>query len=97
MTQPIYRLAQFRYTEAWYVLSKEEQARLVDLVNRSVKNAGGEVVVSCAQVWASENFIGFHVEKFPSLEALQMHTMTLYELGWYRYVEASSTLGVEMP
>ncbi len=97
MSQPIYKLSQFRYTEAWYILTKEEQDRLLGLVTRSVKNAGGEVVVSCAQVWASENYIGFNVEKFPTLEALQMHTMALYEMGWYRFVESTSTLGVVMP
>jgi hypothetical protein len=95
VTQEVYKLWQMRFTNAWYQLSEEEQEQLGAKIAASLEEVGGEIVVSCTSAWADEKWLGFGVEKYPSLEAAQQHTQNLWEMGWYRYIQSTSTLGVE--
>jgi hypothetical protein len=97
MEQPIYKLWMMRYTDAWYKLSPEEQQKHLAKIEESLKKVGGELLMMRVSVWASEEWLGWGVEKYPNLEALQQHAMTLYAMNHFHYVEGVSHLGVEMP
>ncbi len=97
MDQPIYKVWMMKYTEAWYKLSPEEQKAQLAKVEESLKNVGGELLMMRVSVWASEEWLGWGVEKFPNLQAVQQHAMTLFQINHFRYVESESHLGMEMP
>ena len=97
MAQPIYQLFMGKMTEAWYQLSKEEQDSLWAKVEQALKQAGGKPVIYCDSRWAGEQWMGFGVEVFPDIEAVQKNVRLLEELNWYRYVESISILGTESP
>ena len=46
MAQPVYKLWLFRFTEAWYQLSPEEQQRLLVLGEEALAQVGGRAVWS---------------------------------------------------
>jgi hypothetical protein len=58
---------------------------------------GGEHIVSCIGVRASEEWLGWGDGKYPDIEAVQKHTMTLYALNWFKYFDSKTYLGSEMP
>jgi hypothetical protein len=97
MAQPIFKVWFMKYTDAWYKLSKEEQNSLMAQVQASLKQAGGEYIMACSCVWSSEEWLGWGVEKYPSIEAVQQHALNLYKLNWFMYVEGKSYLGADMP
>ncbi len=95
MTQPVVKMYTMRYNEAWYQLSREEQEELMVKVRDALKKVGGKQVISCLSLWSSEKWMAFGMEKFPSFEAELLHTQMLFDLGWYRYVDSESQLGIE--
>jgi len=97
MEQPIYKLWMMKYTDAWYKLSPEEQKKRLAMVEESLKKVGGEMLMMRVCVWASEEWLAWGVEKFPNLEAVQQHALTLYTNNHFLYIESTSYLGVEMP
>jgi hypothetical protein len=97
MAQPIYKVWFMKYTEPWYKLTTDEQNNLMSLAAESLKQVGAEVMVMCLSVWASESWLGWGVEKYPDLEAVQKHTQNLFALNWFKYIESTTTLGTEMP
>jgi hypothetical protein len=96
MAQPIYKVWMLKkYTDAWYKLTPEEQEKQMSKVEQALKDAGGERVVSCVSLWSSEDCLGWGVEKFPDLEAVQKHAQLLWDIGHYKYFESVSYLGTE--
>ena len=95
MDMPIYKFWKVRYTEAWYQLSPEEQAKLSAKVEEALNQAGGKRIAFAVSLWADEHWAAFGVEQFPSLEAVMQHTMLLYKFNWFRYIDAETTLGAE--
>lgn len=95
MGQPVLKMYQMRYKEAWFTLTRQEQAVILEKVNEALKKVGGSHVTTCLSLWSSERWMGFGVERFPDIEAVLLHTQMLYDIGWYRYVEADSQLGIE--
>jgi hypothetical protein len=93
----IYKMFMAKPTEAWYQLSKEAQDELAGKVNAALTKVGAKRIVACDSSWASEEWTGFGVEEFPSLEALQAHTKLLMELNWPRYLVSVTLLGTEWP
>jgi len=89
----VYKLFLGRPTEAWYQLSEEEQADLMDKVTGLLERAGGKTVILCDSSWSSEQWQFFGVEEFPDIEAVQKHTADLDELDWFRYGETMTLLG----
>jgi len=96
MAQPIYKLWQGRFTEAWHQLPSEEQQRLLSVVPDALTTAGGRALVTCSAAWSNERWPFFGVEEFPDLEAVQRHEQLLADLNWARYIESRSTLGTEL-
>jgi hypothetical protein len=63
----------------------------------SLKQVGAELIIMCSSSWSSEEWLGWGVEKYPNIEAVQQHVQDLYGLKWFMYIESKSYLGVEMP
>jgi len=96
MAQPIYKLWQARFTEAWYQLSSEERRQRLAQVQGTLDQVGGKMVVICNSDWSNEQWRVFGVEEFPDIEAVHKHTKLLNELEWYRYLDSVSTLGTKL-
>ena len=96
MSQPVYKVWMAKYTEAWYQLTPEEKQAHTNGVNEALKKVGGESVLFCIipgmQPWA-----GWGVEKFPDLDALQKHTMLLFDIDHQRFSESKEYIGTEIP
>jgi hypothetical protein len=56
MAQPIYKLWQGRFTEAWHRLPEQEQQRMLGLVSEALNTAGGKEVVICDTAWSNEQW-----------------------------------------
>jgi hypothetical protein len=97
MAGPVYKLWMTKPTEAWYQLSEEEQEGVMATAQASLEEVGGKLLLRCTPGWASEEWMLFGVEEFPSIEAVQQHTMTLFEAGHFRYTEGKSMLGIKWP
>ena len=97
MSQPIYKLWQGRFTEAWYRLPEEEQQRLLGLVREAREAVGGKEVLTCLADWSNERWPAFGVEEFPDLDAVHRFHESLADIPWARFVESRTTLGVDMP
>ena len=93
MAGPIYKLWMAKFTEAWYQLSQEEQSSLLAKVNEALEQVGGKRSIYCESAWSSEQWLGFGVEEFPDIEAVQKHTALLNELNWPRYITSMTLLG----
>jgi hypothetical protein len=96
VAQPIYKLWQARFTEAWHQLPAEEQQRLFGAVAEALNVVGGREPVLCAAGWSDERWPFFGVQTFPDLEAVQRHDQLLADLNWARFIESRSTLGTEL-
>ena len=96
MAQPIYKLWQARFNEAWHQLSEQEQQRILGLVSEALNTAGGKALVICDAAWSNERWPFFGVEEFPDLEAVQRHEQILTDINWARYIASRSTLGTEL-
>jgi hypothetical protein len=96
MAQPIYKLFQFRNTEAFYELSQDQRDELLGKLDAAFQKVGGKRIVICDSSWASEQWQVFGVEQFPDIEAVQKYSQALAELNLARYVESTSTLGTEL-
>jgi hypothetical protein len=86
-----------RMKEAWFQLSKDEQDALFAKIDEAMKSVGGTSMLMCDSSWASEKWLTWGVEEFPSLEAMQEYAGRLVELNWFRYCEAETLLGTQMP
>jgi hypothetical protein len=97
MAQQIYKVFFFRPTEAWYQLSEPEKNKVKVKLAEALKKVGGKEVVLCFSGWNSEQYLGWGVEQFPNIEAVQKHHTLLVGLNWFRYAESNSYLGTEIP
>jgi hypothetical protein len=97
MAQPIYVVFFVKWKEPYYKLTTEEQNKLGEQGEAALKQVGGEHIVTCMSFWANEQWLGWGVEKYPDIEAVQKHAMALYDLNWFNYFDSTTTLGTEMP
>jgi hypothetical protein len=97
MARPIYKNFMFKPTEAWYQLPEEERKKVKAQLAQALKKVGGKEVVMCFSGWDSEQYLGWGVEQFPNIEAVQKHHALLVELNWFRYFDSNSYLGSEVP
>ena len=97
MAQPIYKLFLLKYKDPWYQLTPEEQTKLMEQNAKSLKKLGVEPIVICASFWASEEWLGWGVEKYPDIEAVQAHSNYLLSLNWFKYIDSTTYLGTEFP
>ena len=96
MTQPIYKLWQAKFNEAWFQLSAEEQNQRLAKEGAALEQVGGKTLVLCDSGWSNEQWQAFGVEEFPDIEAVQKHTKLPRELDWGRYLTGVSTLGTKL-
>ena len=97
MARPIYKVFLFKPTEAWYQLSDDKKDTLRKQLAKALKKVGGKEIVECFSGWNSEQYLGWGVERFPNIEAVQKHHALLVDLNWFRYAESNSYLGTEVP
>ena len=97
MEQPVYKVWMMKYTDAWYKLTQEEKQAFEAKNAEALKSVGGELVMVRMCVWASDEWLGWGVEKFPNMEAAQAYAMALFALNHYQYIQSTSYLGIEMP
>jgi len=96
MTQPIYKVFLARPTEAGYQLPEKERDEMWAKHDEAVKKAGVKSILICDSSWASEQFLFWGVEEFPSMEAVLEFHKTLNEINWFRYFESMTLLGTKM-
>ena len=94
---PIYKLAFFNVTEAWYSLSDAEKAGWNKKHEELFKQFGVQGILGCASGWCNEVWSVWSLEAYPSMEAVQGLRLATYEAGWYQYAKATSLLGVKYP
>lgn len=94
---PVYKLAFFNPTDAWYRLSDTEKADWDKKHQGLFKQFGVQNILGCNSAWCSEGWAGWSVESYPSMEAVQGLRWATYEAGWYHYATATSLLGVKWP
>ena len=97
MAGPIYKMFYSRMKEAWFQLSKEEQDAKFAQISDALQSVGGTSVLICDSTWASEKWWFWGVEEFPSMEAVQEYAKCLVDLEWFRYCDAETLLGSQMP
>jgi hypothetical protein len=97
MAGPIYKVWFMKYKEPWYKLTTEEQNKLMQQNQESMKQVGCELMMMCASVWSSEEWLGWGVEKYADIEAVQKRGEDLYNMKWFEYIESITYLGTEMP
>jgi hypothetical protein len=95
MAQAIYKVWFMKYKESWYELSTEEQNKLMAKNAELLKQDGGELIMMCMSL--TEEWLGWGVEKYPDLEAVQKHGINLFNMNWFQYIESETYLGTEMP
>jgi hypothetical protein len=96
LAQPVYKLWQGRFTEAWHQLPQQEQQRMLSQIMEALNTAGGKELAMCSAAWSNERWPFFGVEEFPDLDAVQRHEQILTDLDWARYIESRTTLGTEL-
>lgn len=95
MAQPVYKVWLAKYKDAWYQLSQEEQNKMQERNLQSLKEVGAESIVFCLSYWADEEWLGWGVEKYPDIEAVQKHSDNLFAMNWFHYMESKTILGKE--
>ncbi len=74
--------------------TKEEAAARDEKWNESIKRSGACGVLLCDTYWANEDYLGFGVFAFPSVEARQAHARDLLEMKWNQFYSAFTLLGI---
>ena len=95
MTGPIYRLYVIKAKESVYRLSQEERDELFAKVAEVLPQVGGKEVLHCRSAWAAGDTVGWGVEEFPDIEAIQRLEQCRHDLNWYRYVDSWTLLGTK--
>jgi hypothetical protein len=95
---PIYKLWIIKSnpacTGARSELSKGLEAALWEKHNAIYAETGSKTVLSCSSYWCSEAYPFFGVSVYPNIEANQKVMEVLDELGWQRYFDSFSLLGI---
>lgn len=97
MAQSIYKFFTFKPTEAWYQLSEDAKKKHKTELEEVLKKVGGKEIILCFSGWNSEQILGWGVEQFPNIDAVQKHHALLVGVNWFRYFDSNSYLGTEMP
>ena len=97
MSEPIYKLWLMKPKPEWYRLSKKEQDSLLEKVGATIDRVGGKLLISCRSSWSNEQWFGFGIEEYPSIEAAQKHDELIVELNWpYEFADCFSILGTKI-
>jgi hypothetical protein len=97
-SNPIYKLWIGRTTPAGTAaqsqLSKELEAAAWEKHDAIYEETGSQMVLSCSSYWCNEAYPFFGVSAYPSIEANQKVMEFLDELGWQRYMDVFTLLGI---
>jgi hypothetical protein len=93
MAKTIYKLYMVKPTEAWYQLSSEEQASILQKNQESLEKAGGKTIASADCAWSSEEWLFFGLEEYPDIEAEQQHVKNMIDKNLFRYMDSKVILG----
>jgi hypothetical protein len=93
MADPIILFYRYTWKEAFHQLSEEEQKALVARLEEGRNKVGAKLIVHCHSRWASEQWRGFGVEEYSSLEALQEFSKWQDEMNLFRYMTSETMLG----
>jgi hypothetical protein len=95
MSQKAYKFWRIkRWTEAWIQLSDEERNRIFAEMQKNLEDLGGKWILRCRSSWANEEYLVWGVNEYPSLGAAVQDGDNLRKMGWGRYLEAESMLGL---
>jgi hypothetical protein len=73
--------------------TEEEETARWALWQESAKRTGASVVLYCDSYWANEDYLGFGLVAFPSVEARQEHAADLMKMKWTQFYSAFTLLG----
>jgi hypothetical protein len=97
-SNPIYKLWIIKImpagTAAYSQLSKGLEAALWEKHNLIYDDTGSQMVLSCSSYWCNEAYPYFGISAYPSIEANQKVMQCLDELGWQRYFDVFTLLGL---
>jgi hypothetical protein len=97
MTQKVYKFWRIkRWTELWNQLPEEERREIFGQVAKNLEAVGGEWFLRCRSYWANDAYLSWGINVYPSLEAALEDGENLRKMGWWRYVESESILGVAL-
>jgi hypothetical protein len=83
----------FNWKESFYQLSEEKKKALLAKIEEGRDKVGAKLLVHCHSRWASEQWRGFGVEEYPSLEALQEFSKWQDNMNLFRYMTSETMLG----
>ena len=75
--------------------TKEENEARWGKWEESVKRNGAHVVLYCDSYWANEDYLGFGLVAFPSVEARIAHANDLLELNWTQFFSTFTIMGTQ--
>ena len=97
-SNPIYKLWIGRTTPAGTAaqsqVSKGLEAAAWEKHDAIYEETGSQMVLSCSSYWCNEAYPFFGVSAYPSIEANQKVMEFLDELGWQRYMDVFTLLGL---
>jgi hypothetical protein len=90
----VIRIWMSRPTYAYYNMSEGEKNVLWGKLAKKYEELGIKTIIECKSNWSNEEWVGFGVEEFPDIVAVQMLAkFQLEELEWPRYFIAKTYLG----
>jgi hypothetical protein len=97
-SNPIYKLWIIKTSpaamDAYSQLSKGLEAALWEKHDSIYQETGSQMVLSCSSYWCNEAYPYFGISAYPSIEANQKVMQFLDELGWQRYFDVFTLLGI---
>jgi hypothetical protein len=76
------------------LLSKDEEAAAWAIHNSSLERYGSFVWLACDSFWCDEEHPAFGINVYPSMEAEQFHKAELAKIGWGKYTDSFTLLGI---
>lgn len=62
--------------------------------NALYQELNGQIVLYCNSTWCNEAYAGFGISVFPNIEAYMRLSEALGEMGWPRWMDSFSLLGI---
>ena len=75
-------------------MSQEEIARIMEKHDAIVKDVGAITMIQCNSYWCNEGYPNFGIDVYPSIEANMEMMHALEELGWERFMNPFTLLGI---
>ena len=97
-SNPIYKLWIGKISPAGIAarsqVSKGLEAMVWEKHDAIYEQNGSQMVLSCSSYWCNEAYPFFGVSAYPSIEANQKVMQCLDDLGWQRYMDVFTLLGI---